>query len=122
MTVISSGPGSARSFGPTSGGKLYAYNALDAVTPQQVAPQNKFRTKITFHNPHPTIDVLVYPQFKLNTGSNATNDPTIATPGGGFWVYANGGSLTIEGEVSQAYFALGASGSTGALTVMDSNT
>lgn len=122
MTVISSGPGGARSFGPTSGGKLYAFNALDAVTPQQVAPANTSRTKITFHNPHATIDVLVYPQYKLNTGSNVANLPTVAAKGGGFWVYANGGSLTIEGEVSQAFFALAASGTTGALTVMDSNT
>lgn len=105
-----------------SGGKLYAYNTIDATTPVEVAPENPSRQKITFHNPG-TVDLYVFPEFKINSGSDAANAPTVAAPGGSFLVYANGGTLTIEGECQQAWFALAASGTSDKpLTVMDSNT
>lgn len=123
MTVITSrGPGGSGAMGPTSGGKLYAYNTLGAVTPVVVAPANPDRQRLTFHNPG-TVDVFVYPAYKLNTGSNVANAPTVAAPGGSFRIYGNGGSLTLEGgEIGQAWSALAASGTTEPLTVLDSNT
>lgn len=121
-TVI--GPGGSGAFGPTSGGKLYAYNNLDATTPREVAPANSSRQRLTFHNPHASQNMLVYPQYKLNTGANVANAPTIAAPGGGFLIYGNGGSLTFEGgEIQGAWYALMASASAdGPCTVLDSNT
>lgn len=121
MGLISTGPGSPLAFSSASGGKLYPFNALDAVTPQQVAPANPSRQKIVFHNPG-TVDVFVFPQLQNATGSATSNAPTVAAPGGSFRVYANGGTLSVEGECQGAWSALAASGSTGALTVMDSNT
>lgn len=121
MGIISTGPGSPLAFSSASGGKLYAFNALDAVTPQVVAAANTSRQKITFHNPG-AVDIFVYPAYKINTGSAVANAPTVAAPGGSFRVYANGGSLEVSGECQDAWSALAASGSTGALTVMDSNT
>jgi len=121
MGVISTGPGSPLAFSSASGGKLYAFNALDAVTPQPVAPANVSRQRILFHNPG-AVDIFVYPAYKLSqTSVQSANAPTVAAPGGGFRIYANGGALEISGECSQAWYALAASGSTGALTVMDSN-
>lgn len=121
MGLISTGPGSPLTFSSASGGKLYPYNALDAVTPQQVAPANTSRQRITFHNPG-AVDIFVYPQYQNLTGSAVANAPTVAAPGGSFRIYANGGSLEVSGECQQAWYALAASSSTGALTVMDSNT
>lgn len=122
MGNIVSGPGGPLAIGPTSGGKLYAYNALDAVTGQQVAPANQYRQQITFHNPG-AVDIIVYPQYKVNSGSNANNAVTVAAPGGGFRVYANGGEKSFSGgEIQGAWYALAASGSTGTLSVLDSNT
>lgn len=121
MTMIVGGVGGASVFSSASGGKLYAYNALDDTTPTQVAPINTQRQRITFHNPG-DVDVFVYPAFKVNTGTAVANAPTVAAPGGSFRVFANGGALTIEGsENSLAWYALAASGSGKPLTVMDSN-
>jgi hypothetical protein len=121
MGIISTGPGSPLAFSSASGGKLYPFNALDAVTPQQVAPANPSRQQIMFHNPG-AVDIFVYPQYKLSqAGVQSANAPTVAAPGGSFRIYANGGSLSLSGECSQAWYALAASSSTGALTVMDSN-
>lgn len=123
MATIFSGPGAASAFSSASGGKLYAYNALDAVTAQNIAPANPSRQRITFHNAG-SVDIFVYPQYKLAVATNvqSSNAPTVAAPGGSFRVFANGGTLEIAGEVQQAWYALAASGSTGTCTVMDSNT
>lgn len=118
--MIISGVGSPGTIGPASGGKLYAFNALDAVTAQQVAAANTARTQLTFHNPG-DVDVFVFPAFKQNTGSNAANSVTVAAPGGSFRVFANGGTFIATGECQGAWNALAASGSGKALTVMDSN-
>lgn len=121
MGLISTGPGSPLAFSAASGGKVYAWNTLDAVTPVQVAPANPSRQKIMFHNPG-TVDVLIIPQYVVNTGSNVAATTTVAARGGGFLVYANGGVLTIEGECQNAWYALAVSASGNPLTVMDSNT
>lgn len=119
MGLISTGPGSPLAFSSASGGKVYAYNAITTAA-AQVAPANTSRQKITFHNPG-TVDLFIAPAYVQNTGSNAALAPTNAALGGTFRVYANGGTLSIEGECQGAWQAFAASGSTNALTVMDSN-
>jgi len=119
MAIIS-GVGSSPSVGPTSGGKVYAFNALDAVTPVQVAPANPNRRKITFHNPG-SVDVLIFPQYQQTTGSNTPLNVTTSARGGSFLLYANGADRTIEGECQGAWFALAVSATGNPLTVMDSN-
>lgn len=121
MGLISTGPGSPLAFSSASGGKVYAWNTLDAVTGIQVAPANPSRQKILFHNPG-TVDVLIYPQYVQTTGSNVAAATSVAAKGGGFLVYANGGTLTIEGECQGAWYALALSSTGNPLTVMDSNT
>lgn len=120
MTIIS-GVGSPASVGPTSGGKLYAWNTLDAVTGIEVAPANQNRRSVTFHNPG-TNDVIVYPQYKVNSGSDETNAVTTSALGGGFRIYGNGGEKTFTGEIQGAWYAIAITGTGNPLTVMDSNT
>lgn len=105
--------------GPTSGGKVYAYNSL-STTPGVVAPANPQRTSITFHNPG-TVDVFIAPQYAVNTGSQVTLTPSTSTLGGCFRVYANGGQLTLGGECQGQWQAFSASASSNPLTVVDSN-
>lgn len=126
MGIISTGPGSPLAFSAASGGKVYGYNNI-STTPATVAPANPSRQKITFHNPG-TVDIFVGPAYVQNTiGSTPTTNADVAftpttTNYGGCWrVYANGGTLSIEGECQGAWQALAASGSTNQLTVMDSN-
>ena len=121
MGLISTGPGSPLAFSSASGGKVYKYNTLDAVTPVAVATVNSSRQKITFHNPG-TVDALIFPQYVQNTGSNVAAAVTVAARGGGFLVYANGGTLEISGECQGAWQALSVFASGNPLTVMDSNT
>ena len=121
MGIISTGPGSPLAFSSASGGKVYAYNTIGNVTPVQVAPANTQRQKITFHNPG-TIDLLIFPQYVQTTGSNVAAPTTVAAKGGAFLVYANGGTLSIEGECQGAWMALSVSSTGNPITVMDSNT
>ena len=117
--------------GPTSGGKVYAYNNLGA-SPEVVAPANQ-PTQITFHNPG-SVNVYVFPSSVQNVpgtspGStngqpnlaNTTLTPSLAALGGGFLIYANGGQITLTGECQGAYQALAYTGSANPLTVSDSN-
>lgn len=119
MTTFT-GVGSPGSVGPTSGGKLYAYNTLDGVTPVAVAPANPSRQSVTFHNPG-TNDVIVFPQYKVNTGTNVSNAVTTSALGGGFRVYGNGGEKTFTGECQGEWLAIAVTGTGNPLTVMDSN-
>jgi hypothetical protein len=119
MTLLR-GVGSSGSVGPTSGGKVYAFNTLDAVTPVQVAPANQARTSVNFHNPG-DVDVIVYQQYVQTTGSNAANPATVAAKGGSWVIFANGGERTITGECQGAFYALAISSSGKPLTVTDSN-
>lgn len=121
MGLISTGPGSPLAFSSASGGKVFAFNTINTTTNTTVAPANPSRQKITFHNPG-TVDVLISPVYQQTSGSNAALTPTNAVRGGAFLVYANGGTLSVEGECQGAWQALSASGSGMPLTVMDSNT
>lgn len=112
---IISGVGGPRAFSSASGGKVYAYNALTTLV--QVVPANPSRQKLTFHNPGP-IDILVGPVINYN---GVTIVPTTAAYGGTFRVFANGGTLVVEGECTGTWQALTSDASAGILTVMDSN-
>lgn len=105
--------------GPTSGGKVYAYNNLNT-TPAQVVAANPQRTQVTFHNPG-TIDAFIAPVNVQNTGSNVALTPSTGSLGGCFRVYGNGGQLTISGECQGAWQAFSASASSNPLTVIDTN-
>lgn len=118
MAVYSS-VGSSGSVGPTSGGRIYAYNNL-GTTQMDVAPANPSRTRITFHNPGP-VDFIVAPKFVQTNGSNVGLGITPTIYGGGFRVYGNGGTLVIDGECQGGWQAVALSGSTNPITVMDSN-
>ena len=117
---IIAGPGGALAFSSASGGKVYAYNNM-STTPAQVAPANQSRTQITFHNPG-TIDIFVAPATSLNaSGQAVTLAPNTGALGGCFRVFANGGTLVINGECQTAWQAFTASSSGQPFTVMDSN-
>ena len=126
MGIISTGPGSPLAFSAASGGKVYGFNNI-TTTPASVAPANTSRQKITFHNPG-TNDIFIAPALINNTvGSVATSNaavafsPTTTNDGGCFRVYANGGTLVVEGECQGAWQAFATTGSTNQLTVMDTN-
>jgi hypothetical protein len=119
MSIIS-GVGAPGSVGPTSGGKVYAFNNL-TTTPGVVAPANPSRVAITFHNPG-TIDLFIAPSVAQTTGSSVALVPTTAALGGCVRILALGGSHTITGECQGAWQAFSASGSSNSLTVIDTNT
>ncbi len=103
-----------------NGGKVYKY-ALTTLVP--VAPANTQRQQIMFHNPG-VIDIFVGPVLayaSLTATAPTTLTPTTTNYQGCFRVFANGGSLTIQGECQGAWQALTSDGSAGKLTVMDSN-
>lgn len=120
--------GGSQAFSSASGGKVYAFNRIDSTTPLIVAPANPGRQRITFHNPG-TNDIFIAPQQTQNvvdaTPTNpGANHPLIITNaaiGGCFRVFANGGTLVIEGECQGLWQALALTGSTNPLTVMDTN-
>lgn len=118
---IFGGVGGAQVFSSASGGKIYAFNNL-STAPQQVAPANVSRTRITFHNPG-DVDIFIAPAVALSptTGSNVTLTPTTSALGGCWRVFANGGTLEVSGECSGAWQGFSASSTGKALTVMDSN-
>jgi len=125
MTTFA-GVGSPGSVGPTSGGKIYAYNNV-GTTAMVVAQANQNRQSITFHNPG-TVDIVVFPSYVQGvttaptTPANVALSPTTSALGGGFRIYANGGQLTISGECQGAWQALAVSSSNNPFTVMESNT
>ena len=109
--------GSPGSASIANGGKVYPFNNIGNVTPTSLVTNNGARASITFHNPGAN-DILVYP---TTTATGAANVPTIALPGGGYRVYANGGQTTITGECQQAWAALSFAGVNQPLTVSESN-
>lgn len=111
------GLGGAQVFSTASGGKVYAYNAILTVSAQVVAPANSSRQKLTFHNPGAQ-DLYVFPSVDANGVALACST---AAKGGSFLIFANGGTLVVEGECQTAWQAFAASGTTNPLTVMDSN-
>lgn len=114
------GVGAPGTVSGASGGKLYAFNTLDATTPLAVAPANTARRKITFHNPG-SVDVFIFPQYVQTTGSNVANTVTVSVLGGAIRVFSNGGQYTLEGECQGAWYALAAEGSGHPFTVIDTN-
>ncbi len=119
MGIISTGPGSPLAFSSASGGKVIQVTGLDT-TPVPVVGVNPSRQKLTFHNPG-TIDAYIAPSLQLHLGSSIPMVVGVGNLGGCFLVYANGGTLVIEGECQGAWQAFSASGSGNPLTVMDSN-
>lgn len=127
MGLISTGPGSPLSAVGASGGKIYGYNNITNANNTTVAQANPARQKITFHNPG-SVDIFVSQtaaQNVLGTAPTSPADvafsPTTALLGGTFRVYANGGTLVIDGECQKAWQALAASGTTNPLTVIETN-
>ena len=122
MGLISTGPGSPLAFSTASGGKVYAYNAINEASATVVAAVNTSRQKILFHNPGAN-DIFIAPVYVQTTGSNVALSPSNAALGGCFRVYSNGGVLTLEGECQGAWqaFAETGAGASHPLTVMDSN-
>jgi hypothetical protein len=111
-------PGGAGVSQSASGGKTRAYNTIDDASGTIVLPQNGQRRSIIFHNPG-SVDLLIYPTTDYNGVALA---PSAAARGGAFLVYANGGSLTVNGECQSAWGARAVSGgATNSLTVMESN-
>ena len=117
--------------GPTSGGKVYAFNNL-GTSPINVAPANTARASITFDNPG-TVDIIVFPVLVQALNSVPTNlvnasissvtlSPSTSALGGGYRIYSNGGSRIFSGECQGQWQALAVSGSGNAFTVTDSNT
>lgn len=124
MAHFAASPGASNAVGPTSGGKVYAFNNISTVA-QPVAPANPQRTSLTFCNPG-AVNIYVYPQFvQAQNGIVTTNNialaPTPSALGGCLVVYANGGSIVIQGECAGQYNAFALTGISNALTVMDSN-
>lgn len=114
--------GGSQTFSSASGGKMYAYNGFLTTPAINAVKANTARRRITFHNPGP-VDIFIFPQFIINTGSNSVGfAPSTAALGGCFRVFANGGTLTLDGECQGAWGVFAADNSaTSALTVMDSN-
>lgn len=129
MSITVTGVGSSGTVSGASGGKQYGYNNIAENALVVVAQANTQRRSILFHNPG-SYDILVAPSVIQNTlgtapttPSNVAFSPSNAAPGGCFRVYANGGTLTIDGECQGAYQAFSAtgSGSSNPLTVVESN-
>jgi hypothetical protein len=116
MGTIQGIAGGTLAFSAASGGKVYAVNNL-GTSPIQVVPANSSRQKLTFHNPG-TQDVFVSPAV---TATGTTLTPSLAALGGTFRIFANGGTLIVEGECQTAWNAFAAANANNPLTVMDSN-
>lgn len=119
MSGIFTGVGSPGTVSAASGGFFLAFNNISS-TPQQVLGQNSQRVKVTFHNPG-TVDIYIAPAFIQNSGKDVALIPSPSALGGCFLVYANGGTLILEGEVQKPFQALALTGSTNALTVVPTN-
>lgn len=118
MSIIT-GVGSPGTVSYASGGYTYAINDLDT-TPQQILGTNPARRKITVHNPG-TVDAFFAPAFVQNTGTDVALNPSPTALGGCYRVYANGGTLVIDGECQKPWQAFSESGSDNPLTVEVSN-
>jgi len=116
---------SSSAIGPTSGGKLYAFNNI-STTPSQICPASPQRASITFINPGSTV-IFIAPTVAQAINSipasisNVTLTPNTSALGGCFILPPNGGSLTLTGECQGTYQAFSASGTGNPLTVVDSN-
>lgn len=119
MSRITTSVGSPGTVGSASGGRTYAFNNL-STTPQQVLGQNPLRQQITVHNPG-AVDAFFAPATVQNTGSDVALVPSPSALGGCYRVYANGGTLVIEGECQKPWQAFSASSTNNPLTVTESS-
>ena len=119
MARIITSVGSPGTVSSASGGRTYAFNNLSTI-PQQVLGTNAQRQRITVHNPG-TIDAFFAPTVTQNGGTDTTLTPSPTALGGCYRIYANGGTLVIEGECQKPWQAFSASSSGQPLTVTDSN-
>jgi len=109
--------GGSGAVGPTSGGKIHAYNNL-GTTPQQLVGGNPQRVSITFHNPG-QVDVMIYPGADFQ--GNPLNPSSVAL-GGCFRIPSVNGYLVITGECQQSWFGFTLAGPGGnPLSIMESN-
>lgn len=118
MTSISTSVGSPGTVGSAGGARTYSFNNI-STTPAQVIGANPQRQSAWFHNPG-TVDIFIAPATVQNTGSDVTLTPSLAALGGCILVYANGGEVLLTGPCQKAYQAFARTGSTNALTVVDS--
>lgn len=125
MIISSSGAGGSVVVGPASGGKLYGFNNI-STTPMMVLQSNPQRTMLQFYNPG-VVDIYIAPanvqglNAAPTTPSNQTLTPSLGALGGCFKVFANGGSITIQGECQGAWQAFSATGTANPLTASESN-
>ena len=113
---IQSNPGGAITGSIASGGLVYAFNSI-STTPQPILSPDPARVSVTFHNPGP-VDIFIGPMMIQNSGTDSPLVPNVALLGGCFRVYANGGALTLTGEVQKQWQAFSASGVNNPLTVV----
>lgn len=113
--MFTTGVGSPGTVSAASGGYVLGFNNL-TIAPQQVIGADPQRTKITVHNPG-AVDVFFAPAFVQNSGSDVALVPSPTALGGCFRIFANGGTLIIEGECQKAWQAFAASGSGNPLTI-----
>lgn len=99
-----------------NGGKVTPFNNI-STTPQQVIGANPLRSKLNFHNPG-SVDIIVAPTIQAN-GQTLTVSTSLL--GGGYRVFANGGSITVDGECQTPWQAFSVFGSGLPLTVSESN-
>ena len=120
MSGIFTGVGSPGTLSAASGGSPLAFNSISTV-PQVVVGLNPARRRITVHNPG-TVDVFFAPTTVAGpTGSDIALTPSTGSLGGCFRVYANGGTLVIDGECQKPWQAFAVSGTTNPLTILVTN-
>lgn len=117
MTIVS-GVGAPGTVAAASGGYVLSFNAI-STAPVQVLPADPQRKRITVHNPG-TQDIFFGPTLVQNTGSDVALVPSLAALGGCFRVYANGGTLVIEGECQKPWQAFAAANANNPLTILPS--
>jgi len=119
MSGIFTGVGSPGTLSSASGGAVSAFNNI-STSPIAVLGNDPARKKITFHNPG-TIDIFVAPASITTAAQDVPFVPSVGSPGGCFLVYANGGTLIIEGECQKGWQAFSRTGSSQPLTVMSTH-
>lgn len=121
MPIITT-PGAPASVGPTSGGRMSGYNTITEFALTTVAPANPSRQRIAFHNPGVN-DIFIAPLLIQTTGSSVAFTPSNAALGGCMRVFANGGTVVIDGECQGAWqaFAITGGGAANPLTIIESN-
>jgi hypothetical protein len=114
VQAINSLPG-RMGFATTATLSFYAFNSVSSSPTQVVAGSTgtTYPANLSFHNPS-DLDIFVYPSVDGN-GNSIT--ALSSSPGGALLVYANGGSISIDGGSTMAWFAI-STGTAGSLTVV----